>query len=201
MLDLGVSSHQLDTPERGFSYHEDVRLDMRMDTTRNSAPMNWLTRHLPGADPYHPGLRGRTLGQNLELYSKERPLETTGRLVEACRRFPQQDEMPHPARRTFQALHIQLIELELLEGALRDAVEVLKPGRQLRHNIPFLEDRVVKHLPQPERSLHMSSKNTRLHLQRTCSRNSHQKPVTAGQDELKDNVRARSAKLRACEKL
>lgn len=209
LLDLGVSSHQLDTPERGFSYHEDVRLDMRMDTTQEFSAYELINQSSL-----------EELSQIIWEYGEERwakriaafivenrPLKTTAQLVEvikmavpaAARRGG-----PHPARRTFQALRIAVNqELSLLEEAIRNATEILKPGGRLCV-ITFhsLEDRIVKNTFRSLKNPCTCPPRAPICI---CGKTSvvdiiTRKPVVPGQEELTANVRARSAKLRACEK-
>ena len=210
LLDLGVSSHQLDSPERGFSYHEDVRLDMRMDTTQefsayelvNQASQEELTRII-----WDYG-EERWAKRIAAFIVKHRPLETTGQLVEVIKKaIPAAARRggPHPARRTFQALRIAVNqELSLLEQALRNAVDVLKPGGRLCV-ITFhsLEDRIVKNTFRSLKDPCICPPEAPVC---TCGRTPvvkiiTRKPVVPSQEELDSNARARSAKLRACEKL
>ena len=210
LLDLGVSSHQLDSPERGFSYHEDVRLDMRMDTTQefsayelvNQASQEELTRII-----WEYG-EERWAKRIAAFIVKHRPLETTGQLVEVIKKaIPAAARRggPHPARRTFQALRIAVNqELSLLEQALRNAVDVLKPGGRLCV-ITFhsLEDRIVKNTFRSLKDPCICPPEAPVC---TCGRTPvvkiiTRKPVVPSQEELDSNARARSAKLRACEKL
>ncbi|HHU48906.1 MAG: 16S rRNA (cytosine(1402)-N(4))-methyltransferase RsmH [Caldicoprobacterales bacterium] len=210
LLDLGVSSHQLDTPERGFSYHEDARLDMRMDTTQefsayeliNNSTQDELARII------------RDYGE--ERWAKRiaafivdnRPLETTAQLVEVIKKaIPASARRigPHPARRTFQALRIAVNqELSLLERALRNAAEVLRPGGRLCV-ITFhsLEDRIVKNTFRSLKNPCTCPSEAPVCI---CGKNPvvdiiTRKPIVPGQEEMAANVRARSAKLRVCQKL
>ena len=155
LLDLGVSSHQLDTPDRGFSYHEDAPLDMRMDTTQQLTAAQWLNE-----------VEENTFAQALKDYADERwaariakvlveqraqqPLARTLDLVrvvdKAIPKAVRRKDTGHPARRTFQAVRIAVNdELAPLHHALLDWVDMLKPGGRLCvitfHSI---EDRVVK---------------------------------------------------------
>ncbi|MGI6527863.1 MAG: 16S rRNA (cytosine(1402)-N(4))-methyltransferase RsmH [Caldicoprobacterales bacterium] len=209
LLDLGVSSHQLDTPERGFSYHDDVRLDMRMDTTQEFSAYELINQSSL-----------EELSQMIWEYGEERwakriaafivenrPLETTAQLVEVIKKaVPAAARRggPHPARRTFQALRIAVNqELSLLEQAVRNAAEALKPGGRLCV-ITFhsLEDRIVKNT---FRSLNNPCTCPPGAPVCICGRTPvvdliTRKPLVPGQEELTANVRARSAKLRVCEK-
>ncbi|HHY82695.1 MAG TPA: 16S rRNA (cytosine(1402)-N(4))-methyltransferase RsmH [Clostridiales bacterium] len=210
LLDLGVSSYQLDTPERGFSYHEDVRLDMRMDTTQefsayelvNEFSLDELARIIR---EYGEERWARRIA---EFIIKNRPIHTTGQLAEVIKMAipaSARRDGPHPARRTFQAIRIAVNqELSLLEDAVRSAAEVLKPGGRLCV-ITFhsLEDRIVK--------------NTFKSLMNPCTcppgapvcicgkqpvaEILTRKPVIPGREELEINPRSRSAKLRVCQKL
>ena len=213
LLDLGVSSHQLDDGSRGFSYNSEAPLDMRMD---KSAPFS--------AYEVVNGYDAERLAKVIRDYGEERfafriakriaeerekaPIETTVALAEiiksaipaAARR-----EGPHPARRTFQAIRIEVnSELAGLETALRDAVDLLSPGGVLAV-ITFhsLEDRIVKNLFRelhdpctcpPSAPICICGKKPTVEILTG-------KPVTACEEELEANSRARSAKLRAVRKI
>lgn len=213
LLDLGVSSHQLDDGSRGFSYNSEAPLDMRMD---KSAPFS--------AYEVVNGYDAERLAKVISDYGEERfafriakriaeerekaPIETTVALAEiiksaipaAARR-----EGPHPARRTFQAIRIEVnSELAGLETALRDAVDLLSPGGVLAV-ITFhsLEDRIVKNLFRelhdpctcpPSAPICICGKKPTVEILTG-------KPVTACEEELEANPRARSAKLRAVRKI
>ena len=213
LLDLGVSSYQLDTPQRGFSYHEDAPLDMRMDRTQGETAAQWLSR-----------VDERTITQTLYDYGDEKwaariakiiverreqqPILTTGDLVAcvdaAIPKAVRRKDDGHPARRTFQAVRIAVNdELAPLENALRDLVELLAPGgRLLVITFHSLEDRIVK--------------NTFRAMQHPCTCPPQAPICTCGKvplgkalggggvkpsnREVQENVRARSAKLRIFEK-
>lgn len=155
LLDLGVSSHQLDTPERGFSYHEDAPLDMRMDPSRgvtaaeyvNSVSEQEFCRILR---EYGDEKWAARIAQILMEKRKQKPLETTRDLVAvvdaAIPKAVRRKDEGHPARRTFQAVRIAVNdEIAPLEKALNDWVDLLLPGGRLAvitfHSI---EDRIVK---------------------------------------------------------
>ena len=154
LLDLGVSSYQLDTKERGFSYMADAPLDMRMDQSRdftakdlvNSYPEEKLYEIIKhyGEERY-----AKSIARNICRKRQEKEIETTGELVDIIK-----SSMPakakngkgHPAKRTFQAIRIELNhELDVLQDALEDMVDLLNPGGRLCI-ITFhsLEDRIVK---------------------------------------------------------
>ena len=211
LLDLGVSSHQLDEGERGFSYQGDYPLDMRMDKSQNltaCAIVNTYTQN--------------ELCRILTLYGEEKwamqiarvicdrrkvqPIETTAQLVDvidaAIPKRVRARDGSHPARRTFQALRIAVNdELEPLEKALRDLADMLSPGGRLCV-IAFhsLEDRIVKttfkSLADPctcpkDFPVCVCGKRPKVKL--------IGKPVAASEEELENNPRARSAVLRIAE--
>lgn len=212
LLDLGVSSHQLDEGERGFSYQGDFPLDMRMDksaslTARdivNGFSLNELCRILTVYGEENWAMQiARVICDRRKLY----PIETTAQLVDiidaAIPKKVRAKDGSHPARRTFQALRIAVNdELEPLERALRDFADLLKPGGRLCV-IAFhsLEDRIVKttfaSLASPctcpkEFPVCICGKKAKVRL-------ITRKPITASEQELNDNPRARSATLRIAE--
>lgn len=213
LLDLGVSSHQLDEAERGFSYQKDAALDMRMDR-RGSLDAGKIVNDYEEDEikriitDYGEEKWAARIASFIVKARKERRIETTGQLVDlikaaipsAARR-----EGPHPAKRTFQALRIAVNdELGILEQAITDAVEVLRPGGRLEI-ITFhsLEDRIVKNTFQriakpctcpPEFPVCVCGKKPEAEIVT-------KKPVTASQMELDENPRSRSAKLRVIQKI
>ena len=213
LLDLGVSSPQLDEAERGFSYMADAPLDMRMNsgdalnahTVVNTWPYEELKRILYdyGEERYAP--------QNPSAICRRReaaPIETTLELVDVIRSAMPASalrEKQHPAKRSFQAIRIAVNdELGSVEKVMTDAVECLNPGGRLAV-ITFhsLEDRIVKNgmaeaargcTCPPNFPVCVCGKKPKVKL---ISR----KPIVASQEELDANPRSRSAKLRVCEKL
>lgn len=213
LLDLGVSSPQLDDGERGFSYMADAPLDMRMNrqdalsayTVVNSWPREELKRILYdyGEERYAPQIASAICRRR-----EERPIETTLELVDVIRSaMPPAAlrEKQHPAKRSFQAIRIAVNdELGSVEQVMRDAVPCLNEGGRLAV-ITFhsLEDRIVKNAMAsaargctcpPEFPVCVCGKKPAVKLV-------NRKPIVSGDLELEDNPRARSAKLRVCEKL
>ena len=214
LADLGVSSHQLDVRERGFSYHDDALLDMRMDTSQalsareivNTWSEDDLTRILRD---YGEENWSRQIARVICDRRRNQPVETTGDLVSIIdaaipKKFRSKDGS-HPARRTFQALRIAVNdELDPLDKAIEDLVNLLNPaGRICIITFHSLEDRIVKNtfrrLNNPctcpkEFPVCMCGKKPVIEL---ISR----KPITASAQELSENPRARSASLRIAEKI
>ena len=213
LFDLGVSSPQLDDGSRGFSYMSDAPLDMRMDpgdslTAReivNTWPREELRRILFefGEERYAP-----LIAAAIERRREQKPIETTLELVDVIRSaMPPQAlrEKQHPAKRSFQAIRIAVNdELSSVSDAMHAAIDRLSPGGRLAV-ITFhsLEDRIVKNAMQaaargctcpPEFPVCVCGKKPKI---RILTR----KPVVSGERELAGNPRARSAKLRAAEKL
>ena len=213
LLDLGVSSPQLDDGSRGFSYMADAPLDMRMNSEDtlsaydvvNSWEQAELKRILYdyGEERYAPQIAAAICRRR-----EEAPIETTLQLVDIIRSaMPPAAlrEKQHPAKRSFQAIRIAVNdELGAVEQVMRDAIPCLNPGGRLAI-ITFhsLEDRIVKNgmaeaargcTCPPNFPVCVCGKKPKVKL---VSR----KPIVSGQQELNDNPRARSAKLRVCEKL
>lgn len=214
LIDLGVSSHQLDVRERGFSYHDDAPLDMRMDQSQNLSareivntwPEDELNRVFRD---YGEEKWARQIARVICDRRKNEPIERTSQLVDIIdaaipKKFRQGDGS-HPARRTFQALRIAVNdELEPLEPALRALVELLKPGGRLCV-ITFhsLEDRIVKN---SFRNLADPCTCPKSFPVCVCGKKPvvklvTRKPITASVEELEQNPRSRSASLRIVEKL
>ena len=212
LFDLGVSSPQLDDAERGFSYMHDAPLDMRMDRTAyltarevvNSWSYEELRRILfeYGEERYAPAI-----AKKICAYRMEKPIETTLELADLIRSaMPAAAlrEKQHPAKRSFQAIRIAVNdELGELPPMLRAAEKNLKPGGRLAV-ITFhsLEDRIVKRELQalatgctcpPEFPVCVCGKKPKMKL-------ITRKPIVSGEEELNENPRARSAKLRVAEK-
>lgn len=211
LMDLGVSSYQLDNPERGFSFHEDAPLDMRMSGEGTSAfdvvneyPESELTRIL---FEYGEEKFARGIASGIVRARNTAPIKTTGELAEIIR-----NNVPlkvrrekNPCRKTFQAIRIEVNrELEVLKTALEDAFELLSPGGRLSV-ITFhsLEDRIVK---QKFKELSEGCTCPKDFPVCVCGNKPkafpvNKKPITADEEELSENPRSRSAKLRVLEKL
>jgi 16S rRNA (cytosine1402-N4)-methyltransferase len=205
LLDLGVSSHQLDTAERGFSFASDGPLDMRLDPTRGPTAAD-LVNTLPEsalADiifRYGEERGSRRVARLIAERRQQRPFTTTADLAAVVARAVGRGgrDKIHPATRTFQALRIAVNgELDQLEAALPQAVELLRPqGRLAVISFHSLEDRIVKQYFRAE-SGYGGSMNERTPRLAIVTK----KPVEAGEAELAANPRARSAKLRVAERL
>lgn len=209
LLDLGVSSHQLDTPERGFSFHNDAPLDMRMDKTQsltaktvlNSYPQERLIKIISGYGEEKWAVR------IAKFIVDRRPLETTGDLVAAIdAAIPKavRREAGHPARRTFQAIRIEVNgELLSLERGLQDACSILKPGgRLVVISFHSLEDRIVKQAFQTMQNPCTCPPGIPVCIcgKKPLGKIITRKPVLPGEEEEQQNLRSRSAKVRAFER-
>ena len=212
LLDLGVSSYQLDNPERGFSYRADAPLDMRMDRSAaisardivNEYSAQELTRILRD---YGEERMAAKIAANIVRAREEAPLETTGQLVQIIERsipMKMREKGGNPCKRTFQAIRIACNrELEVLEDSLDTMIDMLAPGGRLCI-ITFhsLEDRIVKNafrrnenpcICPPEFPVCVCG---RVSKGRVVTR----KPILPGKEELAQNRRSASAKLRIFEK-
>ena len=213
LLDLGVSSHQLDEEERGFSYMKDAALDMRMDR-RNPLTAEIIVNDWPEQEIFKV-IRDygeeRWAKRIAEFIGRERQNEritSTHKLVEVIKNAipaPARREGPHPAKRTFQALRIAVNdELGILEKTIRDGISLLKPnGRLCIITFHSLEDRIVKTVfNKLEKPCTCPPKFPQcicgqVPLIKVITR----KPITANDKELEENPRSRSAKLRVAQRL
>ena len=213
LFDLGVSSHQLDSGERGFSFQQNAPLDMRMDGSSgetaadlvNGLPEHELERIIK---EYGEERWAKRVAAFIVKARSEALIETTFQLVDVIKgAIPKAkwEERLHPATRTFQGLRIAVNhELDSLENGLRTAIDKLKPGgRGVVISFHSLEDRIVKHIFKEyatgctcPRNLPMCVCGNRPRVRVLTG-----KPVMAGDEEVEQNPRARSAKLRAIEKL
>ncbi|MCL2857215.1 MAG: 16S rRNA (cytosine(1402)-N(4))-methyltransferase RsmH [Oscillospiraceae bacterium] len=212
LLDLGISSHQVDTPERGFSYHQDAPLDMRMSSSGTTAAQ--LLSEAPEETlagifrKYGEERFAGRIARNIVLARETQPIETTAQLAEIIRSSipaPARREGGHPAKRVFQALRISINgELDSLSTCLDTAFDRLTPGGRFAV-ITFhsLEDRMVKQAfaalakgceCPPGFPICVCGKQPRGELV-------GRKPQLATPEELAANPRAKSAKLRTIEKL
>ena len=213
LLDLGVSSYQLDQGERGFSYQHEAPLDMRMDQTQeqtaaelvNKATLEELTGII---QDYGEEKWAKRIALFITEERRHSPLKTTGQLVEIIKKaIPSsaRREGPHPAKRTFQALRIAVNrELEILKPTLQDAIEVLKPGGRLAV-ITFhsLEDRLVKETFKEAAQGCTCPKDFPICIchQEPRIKLLTGKPVFPSREEVAENPRSRSAKLRIAERV
>ena len=214
LADLGVSSHQLDVRERGFSYHDDAPLDMRMDqsqewsaydivNTWSEDELNRIIRDF-GEENW-----ARQIARVICDRRKSEPIARTSQLVAIIdaaipKKFRAKDGS-HPARRTFQALRIAVNdELTPLEPALNDLADLLSPGGRLCV-ITFhsLEDRIVKNTFRTMADPCICPKNMPICVcgKKPTVKLVSRKPITASKEELEANPRSRSASLRVVEKL
>lgn len=212
LLDLGVSSYQLDTAERGFGYKTDAPLDMRMDQRQavsareivNEYSENDLYRIIRdyGEDKF-----AKNIAKHIVMARQIKPVETTfelNEIIKASIPAKMRATGGHPSKRTFQAIRIECNrELEVLKDSLSDMIEVLKPGGRLAI-ITFhsLEDRIVKKAFKDAEDPCICPPEFPVCV---CGRKSlgtviTKKPILPGEEETEENSRAKSAKLRVFEK-
>lgn len=213
LLDLGVSSPQLDTAERGFSYHEDAPLDMRMDQRQTMTAADFLNTSdereiMEVIRDYGEEKWAARIARIICEHRAEKPFETTFDLVHAVDaaipKAVRRKDDGHPARRTFQAIRIAVNdELKPLEQALKDLTDCLKPGGRICV-ITFhsLEDRIVKRCFKTLENPCICPPKAPIC---TCGRKPVVKVLAGGavapsKDEIERNPRSRSAKLRVAEK-
>lgn len=211
LYDLGVSSPQLDEALRGFSYHQDARLDMRMDQSQELSAYEvineWPYEKLVSIFfRYGEEKFSKQIARKIEAKRETEPIETTGELVELIKTAipaPARRTGGHPAKRVFQAVRIAVNdELGAFEDSIEQAIHSVKPGGRISV-ITFhsLEDRLCKQVfqeyekgPDIPRGLPVIPEEYQPKLRRV-----NRKPIISNDAELNDNNRARSAKLRVVE--
>jgi 16S rRNA (cytosine1402-N4)-methyltransferase len=213
IFDLGVSSPQLDTPDRGFSYHHDAPLDMRMD--QQSAISAY---HVVNEWAYEDLVRiffkygeekfSKQIARKIEAYRENNPIRTTGELVEIIKEAipaPARRKGGHPAKRIFQAIRIAVNdELKVFEEAIAQSIDLLNPkGRVSVITFHSLEDRICKSAfkeaatpPELPRNMPFLPEGYEPKINLV-----NRKPIVPTEEELEENNRARSAKLRIAEKI
>lgn len=213
IMDLGVSSYQLDEGDRGFSYMQDAKLDMRMD--RNQEISAYDVVNFYEEERLHSIIKAygeeryaKKIAYNICKYREKNKIETTFELVDIIKAsIPAKDrrEGPHPAKRTFQAIRIEVNrELEVLENTIEKSINRLNPmGRMSIITFHSLEDRIVKN---KFKDLQNPCKCPKEFPICVCNKKPiikiiTKKPLEPSNDEIEDNSRARSSKLRIAEKL
>ncbi len=212
ILDLGVSSHQLDEAQRGFTYREDAVLDMRMDQRQEKTARDIVNGYSElelyrmirdyGEDKF-----AKNIAKHIVQARKNRPIETTQELVEVIKTaIPMKIRMQkgHPAKQTFQAIRIELNrELEVLKDSLDGMIGLLKPGGRICV-ITFhsLEDRIVKNIFRQNENPCTCPRDFPVCVCGKVSRGRvvTRKPIIPTDKELEENSRSKSAKLRVFER-
>lgn len=211
LLDIGVSSHQLDEAERGFSYQQDAPLDMRMDTSKPFSAYDVVNTYSEEElnrifFTYGEERWAKRIAQFIVAERAQHPIMTTGELVDIIKKaVPKgaRKDGPHPAKRTFQAIRIEVNgELDVLERAIAQASARLKPGGRLCI-ITFhsLEDRIVKEAFRKQENPCTCPPQFPVCVcgKKPTGRIITRKPIVPSKEELAVNHRSRSAKLRILE--
>ena len=212
VLDLGVSSHQLDTADRGFSYMENASLDMRMDTRQEKTAKDIVNGYSErdlyriikdyGEDKF-----AKNIAKHIVSYREKKEIETTKELCDIIRMaIPMkiQKNGGHPAKKTFQAIRIELNrELEVLNDTLNDMIELLNDnGRICIITFHSLEDRIVKTIYKKNENPCVCPSNFPVCVCGNVSKGKviTRKPILPSEEELEMNSRSKSAKLRVFER-
>lgn len=211
LFDLGVSSPQLDDGDRGFSFHKDARLDMRMDTTSNFSAYNVVNEYdykdlVRVIRDYGEEKYASSIAKNIVKYRENKDIETTFELVDIIKKSMPFKAMRcgHPARKTFQAIRIEVNhELDVLCSGLYDALSLLKVGgRVCVISFHSLEDKIVKNIFNEFSSVKEEMK--KLPYVPDCYKPKYKiisKGIVASDEEIQDNYRAHSARLRVIERI
>ncbi len=212
LLDLGVSSYQLDTAERGFSYRTDAPLDMRMDQRQKMTAKDIVNGYSESdlyrvIRDYGEDKFAKNIAKHIVAERGKGPIETTGQLNEIIRRsIPMKIQKTggHPSKRTFQAIRIELNhELEVLKDTLDEMIDLLNPGGRICI-ITFhsLEDRIVKSIFRKNENPCTCPADFPVCVCNKVSKGKviTKKPILPGEEELENNSRSKSAKLRIFER-
>lgn len=213
LLDLGVSSYQLDEAGRGFTYREDAPLDMRMDQRQERTAKD-IVNDYDETELYHmirdygEDRFAKNIAKHIVQARKKKAIETTGELVEVIRAaIPMKVRMQkgHPAKQTFQAIRIELNrELEVLKDSLDDMIDMLNPGGRICI-ITFhsLEDRIVKNTFRRNENPCTCPSDFPVCVCGKVSKGKviTRKPILPSEEELQENSRSKSAKLRVFERI
>ena len=212
LFDLGVSSPQLDEKERGFSYHQDAKLDMRMDRDQPFSAYELVNTYSEGqlVDIFYrfgEEKFSRSIARAIVKKRATHPIETTLELAEVIKNaVPERvRHEKHPARKVFQAIRIEVNhELDILEKSIKDALTLLKPhGRLAVITFHSLEDRIVKNIFKEVTTVDDMVKglpDIPIEYQKNY-RLVNAKAIVPGKEELAENNRARSSKLRVIERI
>ncbi len=212
LLDIGVSSHQLDESQRGFSYMQDAPLDMRMDTSRSLSAYEVVNEYSEKElndiiFEYGEERWAKRIAEFIVSERKVKPIETTYELVDVIKKaVPKgaRKDGPHPAKRTFQAIRIEVNgELDVLKTAINDMTDLLNPkGRLAIITFHSLEDRIVKNEFRKQENPCTCPREFPVCMCNKVSKGKviTRKPILPSEDELLENHRARSAKLRVFER-
>ena len=213
VLDLGVSSYQLDTPERGFTYREDTRLDMRMDQRQELTARDIVNNYSEydlyriirdyGEDKF-----AKNIAKHIVMNRQDKPINTTFELNEIIKNaipMKVRKKGGHPSKKTYQALRIELNkELDVLENSLTDMIDILNPGGRICI-ITFhsLEDRIVKSIYKRNENPCTCPPSFPVCM---CGAKSKgkvitRKPILPSEEEMEVNSRSKSAKLRVFERV
>ena len=213
LIDLGISSYQVDSPDRGFSYMSDARLDMRMDRQQNFSAYNIVNEYSEselirilynyGEEKY-----AKIIAKNIVEIRKMSEIERTGQLVDIIRKsYPAniRNKKSHPAKKTFQAIRIEVNkELSGLDNSIKSMIKSLnKGGRIVVISFHSLEDRIIKNVFKEESSECVCDAEAPICV---CSKKAsikiiNKKPIIPGSTEISLNTRSKSAKLRIAEKI
>lgn len=210
LYDIGVSSPQLDEDYRGFSFHKDAKLDMRMDQTQKFSAYELINNYEYkdlvrifinyGEEKY-----ATSIAKNIIKYRNEKPIETTLELVEIIKNsVPEKYKREkHPARKVFQAIRIEVNkELEVFEESLKDALELLDiNGRICVITFHSLEDKICKDIFKSVSDIDKNMKNLPIIPEEYLPKYKIIANVKPTKEELEENPRARSAKLRVIERV
>ena len=213
VLDLGVSSNQLDNPERGFTYREDVPLDMRMDRESSMTARDIVNDYsemelFRVIKDYGEEQFAKNIAKHIVKARSEKPIETTGELneiIKAAIPAKMREHGGHPSKKTYQAIRIELNhELTVLENSLDTMIELLNPkGRLSIITFHSLEDRIVKNIFRKNMNPCTCPPDFPVCVcgKKPTGRIITRKPIVPSEEEIAENKRAKSSKLRVFERI